>query len=107
MEMALATSGLQLADPVVSARGAKSCALSSNGSKLITTVGSREDPLTTPFGASSFGDEVSNRKTIEFRLPPEMLAYFHALDEWTVPYLAEHSERIFKKKMTIEQVAQS
>ena len=77
----LATSGLQLADPVVSARGSKSCALSSNGTKLVTTVGSRADPLTTPFGASSLQDEVGNRKSIEFRLPPQWLAYFHALDE--------------------------
>ena len=100
----LASSGLQLADPVVSARGAQSCALSANGIKLVTTVGSRADPLTTPFGASSFGEDISNRKTIEFRLPPQWLAYFQSLDDWTVPYLAEHSERIFKKKMTVDQV---
>ena len=56
-------SQLQLAEPIVSSRG-KSSALSNNGVKFALTVGSREEPLTSPFGASSFGDEQTTRKTI-------------------------------------------
>ena len=98
---------LALADRLVSSRGAKSCTLTANATKLIVTVGSRTEMLTTPFGASSFGDEVSNKKTIEFRLPPQWLPYFQALDDWAVPYLAEHSERLFKKTLSVEQVRDS
>ena len=57
-------SQLQLAEPIVSSRGAKSNALSNTGVKFVHTVGSREEPHTSPFGASSFGDEQTTRKTI-------------------------------------------
>ena len=88
----------------MSARGAKTCALATAGTKLVPNVGSREDPLSTPFGATSFGEEQTERKTVDFRLTGASLAYFHALDEWAVNYVAEHSERLFQKKYTLAQV---
>jgi hypothetical protein len=97
-------SQLQLAEPIVSTRGAKSCALSNGTAKFMHTVGSREAPLTSPFGASSFGDELTSRKTIEFRLPPAWVDYFDGFDAWAVTYLTCNSERLFKKPLTIEQV---
>jgi hypothetical protein len=100
-------SALALAEPFVSARGAKSCALTLDGRKHIVTLGSRSDLLTTPFGASSFqGDDATTRKTIEFRLAQDSswLAYFEMIDAWAVPYIAIHSERLFKKTLSDEQV---
>jgi hypothetical protein len=99
-------SALALSEPAVSARGAKSCALTLDGHKHIVTLGSRSDLLTTPFGASSFGDDVTTRKTIEFRLAPDSpwLAYFTSMDAWAVPYIASNSERLFKKTLTSDQV---
>ena len=99
-------SALALSEPFVSARGAKSCALTIDGHKHIVTLGSRSDLLTTPFGASSFGDEATTRKSIEFRLAPDSiwLAYFTTLDAWAVPYIALNSERLFKKTLTGDQV---
>ena len=100
------SAALALSEPFVSARGAKSCALTIDGQKHIVTLGSRSDLLTTPFGASSFGDDATNRKTIEFRLAPNSvrLAYFDTIDAWAVPYIALNSERLFKKTLTDEQV---
>jgi hypothetical protein len=98
---------LQLAEPVVSSRGAKSCALSNDNAKFILTVGSRESPLTSPFGASSFSDETTSRKTIEYRLPPTWVDYFDSFDSWAVTYLTCNSERLFGKPLTIEQVRDS
>ncbi len=98
---------LQLAEPVVSSRGAKSCALSKDNAKFILTVGYRESPLTSPFGASSFSDETTSRKTIEYRLPPTWVDYFDAFDSWAVTYLTCNSERLFNKPLTIEQVRDS
>jgi hypothetical protein len=95
---------LELALPVVSARGAKSCALTDGPAKCILTVGSRDNLLSTPFGATSFGEEQTNRKTIEYRLPPQWLEQFQLFDVWAVKYLAEHSERLFKKLLTPDQV---
>jgi hypothetical protein len=95
---------LELALPVVSARGAKSCALTDGPAKYILTVGSRDILLTTPFGATSFGEEQTQRKKLEFRLPPQFLESFQKFDAWAVEYLVEHSERLFKKLLTTDQV---
>ena len=104
MTFATIASGIALADATISARGAKTCALTAAGTKLVLNVGSREDPLSTPFGATSFGEEQTDRKTVDFRLTGASLAYFHALDEWAVNYVSEHSERLFQKKYTLAQV---
>jgi hypothetical protein len=95
---------LELALPLVSARGAKSCALTDGTSKCILSVGSKESLLTTPFGASSFGEEQTQRKTIEFRLPPQWVEHFRNFDAWAIVYLAANSERLFKKVLTEDQV---
>jgi hypothetical protein len=95
---------LELALPLVSARGAKSCALTDGTAKCILSVGSRDSLLTTPFGASSFGEEQTQRKTIEFRLPPQWVEHFQSFDAWAIAYLTEHSERLFKKLLTEDQV---
>jgi hypothetical protein len=97
-------SQLHLADPVVSSRGAKSCALSNNGGKYVLPLGSRAEPLSTPFGAQSFNDESTNRKSIEFRLPVGATDFWDGFDAWAVTYLTCHSARLFGKPLTIEQV---
>ena len=97
-------SQLHLAEPVVSSRGAKSCALSNNGAKFVHTVGSRAEPLTSPFGAQSFNDESTTRKSIEFRLPGECTDFWDSFDAWAVTYITCHSNRLFGKPLTIEQV---
>ena len=96
-----------LKDPQISARGAKSCQLQDkDGKRVHFTLGSRLEPCTTPFGASSWNDENASRKTLDFHLTDEQAAEFDAFDVWAKGYLAEHSERIFKKKLSEEQVAQ-
>jgi hypothetical protein len=95
---------LQLAGPIVSSRGAKSCALSNNGVKFVHTVGSRAEPLTSPFGTQSFNDEATTRKSIEFRLPGEWSEFWDGFDAWAVTYITCHSNRLFGKPLTIEQV---
>ena len=97
-------SQLQLAEPIVSSRGAKSSALSNNGVNFAHTVCSRATPLTSPVGASSFGDEQTTRKTIEFRIPNVWVEIFDLFDAWAVTYITCHSERLFKKTLTIVQV---
>jgi hypothetical protein len=103
MTFASIAPGLALSDAAVSARGAKTCALLATGVKLVLNVGSREAPLSTPFGATSFGEEQTDRKTVDFRLSGDTLAYFMALDEWMVNYAAQHSERLFAKKYSLTQ----
>jgi hypothetical protein len=97
----------QLKDTCVSARGAKSCALLDAANKVCFTLGSREEPTSTPFGATVFGDEPNTRKTIEFNLSPEQEESFAKFDRWSVTYLAMNSQRLFKKEMSEEQIREN
>ena len=101
----ITTSNLILKDPQISARGAKSCPiLNAQGDKVTFKLGSKSEPVSSPFGATSFNEEATSRKTIEFNLTPEQEEQFQQFDEWAIAYLSEHSERLLKKKLTPEQV---
>lgn len=101
----LATTSFALSDPQTSARGAKSCTLlDKDGQKVTVILGSKEAPTSTPFGASSYNDEATVRKNLDLRLNDQQADQFTALDVWAVQYLADNSERLFKKKLTKAQV---
>ena len=101
----LATTSFALSNPQTSARGAKSCTLlDKDGQKVLITVGSKEAPLRTPFGANTYNDEDTPRKTLDFRLTDQQAEDFVAFDSWAIQYLADNSERLFKKQLTKAQV---
>ena len=99
------TTGCKLQDPQISARGAKSCQLLSDGnSKVFFQLGDEANPVSTPFGATSFNaDDRTSRRTIEFNLTPEQEKAFADFDIWATEYLAANSERLIKKKLNIDQ----
>ena len=94
----------ELADVLVSSRGAKQ-ALLSDGSSKAPVHYKPEDALTVPFGITAW-EEGSARKNLELRCSPSLEAFFGQFDEWLRGYLVEHSERLFKKKLTAEQVSE-
>ena len=100
-------------DAVVSSRGAKSCAVelakpdAGSDGKIRVTLGSKENPTTTPFGATTFNGEEAAQRTIEFNLTEEEVDEFKDVTEWLIGYLAEHSLRIFKREMTQDQISES
>ena len=98
-----------LKDTVVSARGAKSCQVrtADNGAKVTLTIGTPQDPVTSPFGATSFNEGETTRKTLELNLTVEQEKQWLDFDDWAVPYLAKHSYRLFKKILTEEQVLEN
>ena len=100
----LSPSTYQLADPQISARGAKSAALTDKNGKVFFSLGSAQAPVTTPFGATCYGDESLQRKTLELRLTPAQDEEFQDFDNWALDYVEEHSERLFKKKLTRSQI---
>jgi hypothetical protein len=63
-------------------------------------LGTKDSPVRSPFGASSYGDEASTRKTLEFTLTDEQRTEWEQVAAWARRYLLEHSERLFKKKLT-------
>ena len=94
-------------DPQVSARGAKYAILedtSAGREKISFNLGDKDSPTGTPFGAGTFNGEEAQRKNIDFFLTPEQEASLAGVYEWAVEYLANESERIFRKQMTVDQV---
>ena len=92
----------QLADVHVTSKGAKQCQLSAAKEPVIYIP---EEALAVPFGLSSW--EESSRKNLELRCTSDVEASFLQLDEWARAYLVQHAERLFKKKLTPEQVAEN
>jgi hypothetical protein len=91
-----------LADVHVNAKGAKTCQLTVEGRPMHrSSVGF----CTAPFGPSNFDKDVlATRQNLELRLPLELQTYFDEVDQWMLKYLETHSERIFKRVLSKEQV---
>ena len=86
-------------DVVTSSRGVRSASITADGQPIFLQLTPHAEPLTTPFGASSFNNEETNRKTLDFRCTPELQEFLGRLDEWARLYLADNSERLFKGKV--------
>jgi len=94
-------SGLALADVHINPKGAKTCLLTDNGARFYYTTESTR----APFGPSNFDkDPAAPRQNLELRCTTTMANFFRALDEWVIEYISAHSERIWKKPLTLQQV---
>ena len=99
---------ITLKDTQVSARGAKSCQVRGiDGQRITFVLGSTKEPVTTPFGATSFSEGEGGRKTLEFSLSPEQEKEWQAFDAWAISHLAKHSLRLFKALKTKEQIREN
>ena len=100
------TANFELKDPQISTRGAKSATLikGKDNEGVFLSLGSKLNPVKTPFGATSFNDEAATRKTIEFTLSPDQQTKFQDFDKWAIAYLSKNSDRIFKKSLNQEQI---
>ena len=97
-----------LKDPTVSQRGAKSCPLECRASSVILSVGTSSCPVSSPFGASTYGNEEGmTRKTLELSLEAEHLPQWEAITAWARSYTEQNSERLFKRKLGKEQVLEN
>jgi hypothetical protein len=94
---------LSLAEQITTQRGAKTCALTKGNKKL--QIQPTSAPVGVPFAPSNFEkDPAATRLSLELQCNQMMLSYFDAFDDWAREYILEHSERLFKKQMTKEQV---
>ena len=88
----------QVGDVVTSSRGVRSASITADGQPIFLQLTPQAVPLSTPFGASSFNDEATNRKSIDFRCTPDLEQFLSRLDGFMERYLIEHAERLFKGK---------
>lgn len=101
---AMAYQALQLGEVTVNAKGAKLALLTSGGERFHYTTPS---PLRAPFGGPSNFDKDKDapRQNLELRCSDEAVAaFFKGLDEWAVEYICAHSQRLFKKNLSLQQV---
>lgn len=95
-------SSLVINDVVISPKGAKYAAITTNGTRPSYAHG---EFVRAPFGPSNFDkDESAPRQTLEFRTDATMRQFFESLDAWAKSYILQHSESLFKKKLTAEQI---
>ena len=60
--------------------------------------------MRVPFEPSTFDkDPKATRLNLILETTPQVQEAFQQFDEWLIQYIAEHSERILKKSVTVEQ----
>ena len=87
-----------IGEVLTSQKGAICAPINDNGKPIILQLTSIHDPLSSPFGISSFGPEETIRKSLELRCSPELAACVQRLDAWVRAYLQDNAERLFKGK---------
>ena len=98
----MAYSQLALANVSVTAKGAKMAMLSNGADRCHFTF---PGPSSAPFGPSNFDkDPAATRQNLDIRVSGETADWFEGLDAWAVDYLCAHSERLFKKNLSLAQV---
>lgn len=96
------TANLSLCDVFTTKHGAKIATIKSGEGPCIYTG---DEYLRVVFEPSSFDkDPNSQRLNLILETTPQVLESFQKLDEWLIGYIAEHSERILKRKLSVEQV---
>ena len=96
----------QLAEVVTSVRGSKTARVLACDGGANVVYRASDNGLCAPFGPGNFDKSAdATRMNFEVRLDDEHdLSYFDQLDAWALVYITGHSERLFKKQMTTEQV---
>ena len=87
-------------------RGAKSAnILTQLGIPPVKRLATATDPLTTPYGSSTF-DPHSTRHSIDFTIDKPLQEWLQELDKWAQKMLLKESPRLFKKQLSKEEISQ-
>ena len=91
---------LLVSDPVTSAKGAKTSALSYGGKPVVW----QPEPQAVAYEPSSYQNEDSTRVNLVMRATPGVVDVLQELDEYLVKFCTDHSLRLFGRDMTQEEV---
>ena len=84
----------------VNARGGKTSTLLRGTDRVTTLL-----PLEVIFPPGNFDrDETAVRQNIAARITTCVDTFFSELDDWAIPYITEHSERLVGKQLTEDEV---
>jgi hypothetical protein len=89
-------------DPVANAKGQKNAIVTqTDGQPALWTLTSTVKPLFSP---SSFNTTDNGRKSLCLSVPPDVMDEAVSLDTWAINYAQQHSERLFGKTLTLNQI---
>jgi hypothetical protein len=95
-----------LQDPITNAKGGRAAPLvGKDGGKVFLTLGSKETPLYSPFGASKFDENA--RPSLELDTNPELVAEIRAIESQVKASIVKDSLKLFKSPLTEAQVEES
>ena len=99
---AINTATLRIDDVFCTASGAKIARICDGDGPLVLMT----EEMRCPFNAGTFdNDPTATRLNLQLAVENEsLLQSLRGLDTWIVGYLAQHSDRIFKRNLTREQV---
>jgi hypothetical protein len=104
----MAYSSLALANVSVTAKGAKMAVLSNGADSHDRCTYIFSEPTRCPFGPSNFDkDPKATRQNLDIRVSGDAAEFFDGLDAWAIDYICAHSERLFKKNLSLAQVKDS
>ena len=90
-------------DVITTSRGSKVARLGTNGKQCVYTP---KNYLRVPFEPGNFDkDFTAQRLNLVLECDDELQEEIANFDTWATQYIHEHSERLFKKKLTPQQVA--
>jgi hypothetical protein len=104
----MAYSMLSLANVSITAKGAKMAVLTNGADSSDRCNYTFSEPTRCPFGPSNFDkDPKATRQNLDIRVSGDAAEFFEGLDAWAIDYICTHSERLFKKSLSLAQVKDS
>jgi hypothetical protein len=101
----MAYSMLSLANVSITAKGAKMAVLMNGADSSDRCNYTFSGPTRCPFGPSNFDkDPKATRQNLDIRVSGDAAEFFEGLDAWAIDYICAHSERLFKKSLSLAQV---
>ncbi len=102
MASTINTANISLRDVFTTKHGAKIASFRDGENDLVYQP---NEFLRVPFEPSTWDkDPTSLRLNLVLETTPQMVEEFQKFDNWLINYIAEHSERLLKKRLTVEQV---
>jgi len=105
METDSITQGLAVLDPVASAKGGqKNAIIVRDGQHAYWTLSSPANPLWQPSAFKSVTGDSTGKLSLCLLGDAAVMAEAQQLDEWAINYATQHSDRLFGKTLTKDQV---
>ena len=98
---------LKVGDIVVGKNASKAAQITTNDGKQITLVlGTAAEPCEAPFGLSQWGDQPTDRVSLDLRTTPEIEQAVRKIDETLLAYMQANAKKYFGSSATKEKVAE-